>query len=82
MIGPILLAFSWILLRLEGKGPGVLGVDAPRVRLGQCAAGFFVAGLAVIVQQLGHAAAADVPWRVCPAAPTGRLSRPWVFGHA
>jgi len=24
MIGPILLALSWILLRLEGKGLGVL----------------------------------------------------------
>lgn len=26
MIGPILLAISWLLLRLEGKGLGVLGL--------------------------------------------------------
>jgi hypothetical protein len=29
MIGPILLALSWILLRLEGKGLDVLGFNKP-----------------------------------------------------
>lgn len=75
MIGPILLAISWLLLRLEGKGLGVLGLNEPAVRARQFAAGFFVAGLAVVVQQLGHASAADVSWRLNPAADTALLVR-------
>lgn len=75
MIGPILLALSWILLRLEGKGLGVLGVDAPGLRLRQCGAGFLVAGVAVVIQQLGHAAVAEVPWRLNPAADAALLGR-------
>lgn len=75
MIGPILLAISWILLRLEGKGLGVLGLDAPVLRLRQCGAGFLVAGLAVVMQQRGHAAVADVPWRLNPAADAALLGR-------
>lgn len=43
MIAPLLLA-SWLLLRAEGKGLGVLGFDAPRRRLRQ-----FTAGLALPV---------------------------------
>jgi hypothetical protein len=68
MIGPILLAISWILLRLEGKGLGVLGLDAPVLRIRQCGAGFLVAGIIVVLQQLGHAAVAGVPWQLNPAA--------------
>lgn len=68
MIGPILLALSWMLLRLEGKSLEVLGLDAPAARLRQFGAGFLVAGLAVVVQQLGHSWLADVPWRLNPAA--------------
>jgi hypothetical protein len=68
MIGPILLALSWFLLRLEGKGLAVLGLNAPVVRLRQFGAGVVVAGLVVVIQQLGHAAVADVPWRPNPAA--------------
>ena len=75
MIGPILLALSWILLRLEGKSLGVLGVDAPVLRLRQFGAGFLVAGLAVVIQQLAHAAVAEVPWRLNPAADAARLAR-------
>ena len=75
MIGPILLALSWILLRLEGKSLGVLGLNAPALRLRQCGAGFLVAGLAVILQQLGHAAVADVAWRLNPAADLALVAR-------
>lgn len=75
MIGPILLALSWILLRLEGKGLRVLGLDAPAVRLRQFAGGLLVAGLAVVMQQLGHAAVADVAWRLNPAADAALLAR-------
>lgn len=74
MIAPILLAISWMLLRLEGKGLGVLGLDAPWLRARQCAAGFLVAGLAVVVQQLGQAAVAEVPWRLNPAADAALLA--------
>ncbi|MBK9411786.1 MAG: CPBP family intramembrane metalloprotease [Gemmatimonadetes bacterium] len=41
----------------------------------QFGAGFLVAGLAVVVQQLGHAAVADVPWRLNPAADAALLIR-------
>ncbi len=75
MIGPILLAFSWILLRLEGKGLGALGLNAPALRVRQCGAGFLVAGLAVVVQQLGHAVVADVAWRLNPAADAALVGR-------
>jgi uncharacterized protein len=68
MIGPILLAISWILLRLERKDLGVLGLNAPGVRVRQFGAGFLVAGAVVVLQQLGHAAVVDVPWRLNPAA--------------
>lgn len=75
MIGPILLALSWVVLRLEGKGLGVLGLNASVVRVRQLGAGFLVAGLAVVMQQLGHAAVADVPWRLNPAADAALLGR-------
>jgi uncharacterized protein len=75
MIGPILLALSWILLRLEGKGLDVLGVNKPALRLREFGAGFLVAGLAVVVQQLGNAVVADVPWRLNPSVDAALLAR-------
>jgi uncharacterized protein len=68
MIGPLLLAVSWLLLRLEGRRLSAIGVDAPARRTRQFAVGFAVAGLAVIVQQLGLAVAAGVPWQLNPRA--------------
>lgn len=73
MIGPLLLALSWILLRLEGKRLDVLGLNAPAVRSRQFAAGFLVAGLTVVVQQLGLAVVADVPWRLNPTTDAASL---------
>jgi hypothetical protein len=75
MIGPLLLALSWLLLRLEGKSLVVLGLNAPALRARQLAAGFLVAGLAVVVQQLGLAVVADVPWRLNPDADAALLGR-------
>lgn len=75
MIGPLLVALSWLLLRFEGKRLGVLGFDAPAARARQLAAGVLVAGLAVVVQQLGLAVVADVPWRLNPAADAALLGR-------
>jgi uncharacterized protein len=75
MIGPLLLAVSWLLLRLEGKGLGALGLNAPALRARQLAAGFLVAGLAVVMQQLGLAAVAEVPWRLNPDADAALLGR-------
>lgn len=75
MIGPILLALSWTLLRLEGKGLRALGLDMPRLRVRQFGAGVLLAGLVVLVQQLGYAVAADVPWRVNPAANAALVAR-------
>lgn len=71
MIGPILLALSWILLRLERKNLDVRGLNAPVARLREFGAGFLVAGLVVVAQQLGNAAVADVSWRLNPDADVG-----------
>lgn len=62
MIGPILLAASWLLLRLEGKTLAVLGLNQPRRRIAEFALGFAVLGVASAVQQLGLAAAAGDPF--------------------
>jgi membrane protease YdiL (CAAX protease family) len=67
MIGPILLAVSWVLLRIEGKGLGAIGVNAPGARLRQFAAGFLVAGAAAVLQQLGRSVVAGVPWQLNPS---------------
>lgn len=66
MIGPILLAVSWLLLRFEGKPLAVLGFDAPRLRVLEFIAGFLVAGGVVVVQQLGMSLASGVAWQVNP----------------
>ena len=67
MIGPILLAISWLLLRLEGKRLDVLGFDAPWLRLRQFAFGFLAAGAVATMQQLGLSLATGVPWRFNPS---------------
>jgi membrane protease YdiL (CAAX protease family) len=76
LIGVILLAVSWLLLRFEGKRLDTIGLNAPVVRARQLTAGFFVAGLAVVVQQLGLSAAAGVPWHLNPDADAA------LVGHA
>ncbi|MDX1546778.1 MAG: CPBP family intramembrane glutamic endopeptidase [Rhodothermales bacterium] len=73
MIGPILLAVSWILLKLEGKGLGAIGVDAPASRLAEFAAGFAAAGAVAALQQVGRSMAAGVAWDVNPAFDAGLL---------
>ena len=62
MIGPILVAISWGLLKLEGKGLGAIGFNLPGARLREFAAGFLVAGAVVVFQQLGGAWATGIPW--------------------
>jgi len=68
MIGPLLLAVSWLLLRLQGRGLSALGFDHPRARALEFLAGFALAALVVAVQQLGAALVNGVPWQVNPAA--------------
>lgn len=58
----VLLAASWLLLRFEGKGLGVLGFNAPATRATQFTVGFLVAGLFAIAQQSGLSLASGVPW--------------------
>lgn len=67
MIGPILLAISWLLLRLEGRGLGVLGFDQPRRRSGELALGVVALGAAAVVQQVGISLAAHDPFVVNPS---------------
>jgi uncharacterized protein len=62
MIGPILLAATWLLLRLEGKGLSAIGIDHGARRLAEFAAGFTLLGLAAAAQQLGLAAATNDPF--------------------
>lgn len=64
MIGPILIAASWVLLRLEGKGLGVIGFNAPRLRLRQFSVAFLAAGTVAGLQQLGYSWATATPWRL------------------
>lgn len=62
MIGLLLIAASWLLLRLEGKRLAVLGFNAPAVRLRQFAAGFAVAGAVVVLQQLALSWTTGIAW--------------------
>jgi uncharacterized protein len=73
VIGPILLAISWFLLFLEGRGLGALGVDRPRRRLGQLALGFVFLGSAAAFQQLGLSLAAGDPFVPNAALQSGTL---------
>lgn len=73
MIGPILLAISWLLLRLEGKGLASLGLDKPRRRAGEFLLGFLVVGVASGLQQLGLSGAAADPFVWNAAANLGGL---------
>lgn len=66
MIGPILLALSWILLRLERRGLRDLGLDQPRRRAGEFLLGLSVFGVASALQQLGLSVAASDPFVVNP----------------
>lgn len=52
MIGIILLAITWLLLRLQGRRLSAIGLDHPRRRIAEFAIGFLVLGAAVAVQQL------------------------------
>jgi uncharacterized protein len=67
MIGVILVAVSWILLRLEGQGLDALGFNAPIKRAKQLGLGLLVAGSAVVVQQMGMSWATGVAWHLNPA---------------
>jgi membrane protease YdiL (CAAX protease family) len=77
VIGPILLAISWLLLRFEGRGLANLGFDQPRRRAREFALGFLFLGAASAIQQLGLSLAADDPFvhnlTVPPAAVFGNL---------
>ena len=63
MIGAILLALSWGLLRLERKPLSVLGLDRPRRRLVELTLGLFAAGAFVALQQLLTARVAGFAWQ-------------------
>jgi membrane protease YdiL (CAAX protease family) len=62
VIGPILLSISWLLLRLEGRGLGALGIDRPRRRLAQFVLGFAFLGGVSALQQLGLSFTAKDPF--------------------
>lgn len=59
MIGLILLAATWILLRLEGKGLAAIGVDQPPRRVMEFLVGVALMGTAALVQQLASAIVMD-----------------------
>jgi hypothetical protein len=74
MIGPILLALSWLLLRFERTGLGALGFNAPARRAREFAVGFLVAGLVVVAQQGGLALAVGTSWRWNSAVDAARIA--------
>jgi membrane protease YdiL (CAAX protease family) len=57
MIGPLLLALSWLLLRLEGRRLDAIGFDQPRRRALEFLVGFAAFGTAAALQQLALALA-------------------------
>ena len=59
MIGPILLALSWLLLRVEGRGLAAIGIDQPRRRLREFLVGAALFGAIATVQQVALSLAAD-----------------------
>lgn len=67
MIGPILLALSWVLLRLEGRRLDAIGVDRPWTRTKEFAQGCAMLGSAAAMQQLGLAFSAGDRFVVNPA---------------
>jgi uncharacterized protein len=67
MIGPILLAVSWLLLRLERRGLDAIGIDRPRRRVKEFAMGFAALGFAAALQQIGLSLSAGDPFVVNPA---------------
>lgn len=73
MIGPLLLAVSWLLLRLEGRGLAALGLDKPVERARQFALGFLFLGTASAIQQLGLSLAAGDPLVLNATVSSGAL---------
>jgi hypothetical protein len=67
VIGPILLALSWLFLRLEGRGLDAIGIDRPRRRVQEFAMGFAALGFAAALQQIGLSFSAGDPFVVNPA---------------
>jgi len=70
MIGLILIAVSWLLLRAEGKSLSVLGFNKPFQRGIEFAIGFFIAALFASTQFLLKSHLADFdrkesPCQVC-----------------
>jgi membrane protease YdiL (CAAX protease family) len=53
MIGPILLAITWLLLRLRGERLSAIGIDQGARRLAEFVVGFALLGAAAAAQQLG-----------------------------
>lgn len=64
MIGAILLAMSWLLLRWEGKSISELGFNRPRRRLTEFAMGFSIAAVFCVAQQVLIAGFSGFHWVV------------------
>ena len=73
MIGPILLLASWLLLRMQGKGLGELGFNAPLLRTRQFLIGFAITAIAATIQQLGFAYTQGTHWILDPGFTHARL---------
>lgn len=69
----LLLVVSWVLLRFQKKGLGVLGLNQPARRLREFEFGFLVAGLAAALQQVGFGLAMGIPWQLNPGMTAGAI---------
>jgi membrane protease YdiL (CAAX protease family) len=66
MIGLLLIALSWGLLRLEGRGLDALGFDQPRRRSLELLSMFAILAAAVGIQQLSFAGLYGFSWQLNP----------------
>jgi membrane protease YdiL (CAAX protease family) len=73
LIGPLLLAVSWILLRLEGRDLSALGFNRPAARARQFSGAFLFLGGVAAVQQLGLSFAAGDPFVSNPSLRSSAL---------
>ncbi|MBD3667978.1 MAG: CPBP family intramembrane metalloprotease [Kangiella sp.] len=81
MIGIILLAITWLLLRIEGRTLSAIGFNHPLKRTQEFFAGFCIAALFAVAQFTLASEVADFSWKINPNFGLNELANSlrWVF---
>lgn len=81
MIGIILLAATWLLLRIEARSLSSIGLNKPKQRLLEFGAGFFIASIFAFSQFMLAALVADFSWKINSSYGLSDLANSlrWVF---